>query len=213
MKGGAARAERLRGTPARKRREGCPRRRTPSHSPPFARLSRSTPEWGRRLLPTPFARARRGRGGGDRCARCPVRLSGAKGGGRTFARCPAFPICAQRRGSANPARERGGNRAPPLSVRGEEGGRQGGAHRRGPRNKRGCKQCVCIPHLFCTSARLLCCAQSGEGADSGCRREEGGRVLSLLPTSPDTRRRGVHVLFVFVFICSIISLRKQKNVN
>ena len=36
--------------------------------------------------------------------------------------------------------------------------------------------------------------------------ERKGGVLSLLPTSPDTRRRVVHVLFVFVFICSISSL-------
>ena len=108
----------------------------------------------------------------------------------------------------------GGNRVPPLSIRGE-GGRQGGVHRWGPCNKRGwgCKQCVCFPHLFCTSARLLCCAQSGEGGDSRCRREEGGRVLSLLPTSSNTRRHSVQVLFVFVFICSILSLRKKKNVN
>ena len=214
MKGGAARAERLRGTPARKRREGCPRRRTPSHSPPFARLSRSTPEWGRRLLPTPFARAGRGRGGGDRCARCPVRLSGAKEGGRTFARCSAFPICAQRRGSANPARERGRKQGAPAQ-RSWRGGAPRGCAQAGATQQEGmgCKQCVCFPHLFCTSARLLCCAQSGEGGDSGCRREEGGRVLSLLPTSSDTRRRGVRVLFVFVFICSILSLRKQKNVN
>ena len=198
---------------------GCPRRRTdprsPSQSPPFARLSLSTPEWGRRLLPTPFVRAGRGRGGGDRCARPPVRLSGAKGGGRTLRAALHSPF-AHRDGVAQTPRVKGGgNRAPPLSVRGEEGGRQGGAHRRGPRNKRGwgCKHAVCIPHLFCTPARLPCCAQSGEGADSGCRREEGERVLSLLPTSPDTRRRVVHVLFVFVFIYAILSLRKQKNVN
>ena len=162
MKGGAAHAGCLHGTPAHKRREGCLRRRThprgPSHSPPYARLSRSTPEWGCHLLPTLFARAGRGRsgGGGGRCAHCAVRVSGAKGGGRTFARCSAFPICAQRQGGANPARERG--RAPPLSLRVEEGGHQGGAHRRGPRGKRGWgMQTVCLhpPSLLHTRSPAM----------------------------------------------------------
>ena len=152
----------LHGTPACKRREGCLRHRThprsPSHSPLYVHLSRSMPEWGCRLLPTLFTWAGRGRssGGSGHCAHCAVRVSGAKGGGHTFAWCSAFPICAQRQGGTNPVCERG--RAPPLSLHVEEGGHQGGAHRRGPCGKRGWgMQTVCLhpPSLLHTHSPAM----------------------------------------------------------
>ena len=158
----------LHGTPACKRREGCLRCRThphgPSHSPPYAHLSQSTPEWGCRLLPTLFAQAGRGRssGGGGRCTHCAVQVSGAKGGGCTFVWCSAFPICTQRQGGTNPMHERG--RVPPLSLRVEEGGHQGGAHRRGPRSKRGWgMQTVCLhpPSLLHTRSPAMLHAEWG----------------------------------------------------
>ena len=99
-----------------------------------ARPSWSMPEWGR-LLPTPFAQAGRGRRAAAAGPTLAVLFSwaGPREGGIPFSRRPTIPVCAQRRVGTNPARERGRKQGAPAQY----GGRQGGAHRQGPRGKRG----------------------------------------------------------------------------
>ena len=93
---GQPRAGRLRGTPARKRREWCLRRPTHLAAPPILLRSRATlPVHARMGAPSPHP-VRTGRegqkgGSGGPYARCPVQLGGTKGGGRTFFAPPYNP--------------------------------------------------------------------------------------------------------------------------
>ena len=114
---------------------------------------------------------KRGAAGGVLRSCSTERGRGAKRGGCVpFARRPTFPVCAQRRGGANPAR---GNRAPQYPWR--TGGVNGGAHRWGPRSKRGrghAKADCMPPPPLCTPIRMPRCTQRGEGT-----RGRGGGAL------------------------------------
>ena len=171
--------------PARKRREELPSSRPLLFSPVRAPLPVHT-RMGALPSPHPVRTGREGQKGRRGTLCCPVRLCGAKGlgqggGGVPFARRPTFPVCA-RRGGANPVRE-GRNRAPPT---------QGGAHRRGPRGKRGRGMqtvCVCIPHPLWTPA--LATLHTGGGARRQ-RVQEDGREEGCCQILPTCR---IHLLF------------------